>query len=34
MLGHSSFKTTEEYAAILNSDVVKGYEVFESKISG
>lgn len=34
MLGHSSLKTTEEYAAILNNDVVKGYEVFENKISG
>lgn len=34
MLGHSSLKTTEEYAAILNKDVDKGYEVFEKQISG
>lgn len=34
MLGHSSLKTTEEYAAILNKDVDKGYEMFEKQISG
>lgn len=34
MLGHSSIKVTEEYAAILNEDVNKGYEVFEEGISG
>lgn len=34
MLGHSSLKTTEEYAAILNKDVDMGYEIFEKQISG
>lgn len=34
MLGHSSVRTTETYAAILNESVEKGYEVFEKGISG
>lgn len=34
MLGHSSIRTTETYAAILNESVEKGYEKFEEGISG
>lgn len=34
MLGHSSVRTTEIYAAVINQAVKDGYELFEKKISG
>lgn len=34
MLGHSSVRTTEIYATVINQAVKDGYELFEKKISG
>lgn len=34
MLGHSSVRTTEIYATVINKAVDDGYELFEKKISG
>lgn len=34
MLGHSSVRTTELYATVINQAVKDGYELFEKKISG
>ena len=33
MLGHTNIRTTQIYAKVLNSEVEKGFDLLENKIS-